>query len=326
MTTIITGIKPTGIPHLGNYIGSIKPAIELSKTADKTLLFIADLHALNGGLDAKEINKFTYYIALAIIESGIDLDKVALFKQSDIPEVHQLAMYLMNVTGKGVLNRAHSYKDKMAKNLENGRDPDANVNMGLYTYPILMAADILLYGSDKVPVGKDQKQHLDIARDLANSFNHIYGDIFTIPEAIISANGDMIPGIDGQKMSKSYNNTISMFATEQEIDKLCRKIKTDSKGGDEAKDAESLPIFQIYKHFGDANQFKNDLENGMGYGDAKKQLSSVLNSFNSKYRDAYLEFQNDPSQVEAILNNGAEIARQLASDKLSLVKKAMLGS
>lgn len=322
MNTIITGIKPTGIPHLGNLIGSIKPAIALSKSSERTLIFIADLHALNSGLSPNDISLYTKYVASAIIESDVDFDKVSIFRQSDIPEVHQLAMFLMNVTSKGLLNRAHSYKDIVSKNIIAGRDNDHNVNMGLFTYPVLMAADILIYGADAVPVGKDQKQHLDIARDLAKSFNSRYGETFKIPEAIISSNGDMIPGIDGQKMSKSYNNTISLFASDDEVDSLCKKIKTDSKNNDDVKDPESLAIYQIYKHFGDSNQFKNDLLNGMGYGEAKTQLASVIKPITQKYRSAF----DNHDKIDLILENGQKTARQIAKNTLLSVKNKMLGS
>lgn len=322
MNTIITGIKPTGIPHLGNLVGSIKPTIELSKKSNQTLIFIADLHALNSGLSSTDISLYTKYVASAIIESDVDFDKVSIFRQSDIPEVHQLAMFLMNISTKGILNRAHSYKDIVAKNIEAGREKDHGINMGLFTYPVLMASDILLYNSNLVPVGKDQKQHLDIARDLAKAFNNRYGETFIIPEAIISSNGDMIPGIDGRKMSKSYNNTLSLFATDSEVDLFCKKLKTDSKSNDEIKDPNTLSIYQIYKHFGDAEQFRNDLLNGMGYGEAKSRLASVIKPITEQYR---LSYDNNDDKIELILEAGRNNARQIAQDTLLSVKNKMLG-
>ena len=212
---ILTGVKPTGTPHIGNYIGALKHLIELSQN-HKTVMFIADLHALNAVHDAKEIKKHTYEIAALMIAMGLNLENTILFRQSDVNEIYQLSNFLMNVTPKGLMNRAHSYKAIVEKNTEAGIDIDAGVNMGLYTYPVLMAADILLYGADIVPVGKDQKQHVEFARDIAGYFNNTYGETFKLPEPVISETAGIIPGLDGRKMSKSYDNTIPLFAPSKE--------------------------------------------------------------------------------------------------------------
>ena len=215
---VLTGIKPTGTPHLGNYVAALKPLIEMAKT-NKTFVFIADLHALNIIHDPKLIRQHTYEIAAILMALGLNLDNAILFRQSDVVQVSQLTTMLMNVTPKGLMNRAHSYKAAVDKNTAVGADADAGINMGLYTYPILMAADILLYNSDIVPVGADQKQHVEFARDIAGYFNHIYGETFKLPEPMIGADTGIIPGLDGRKMSKSYDNVIPLFAPESKLKK-----------------------------------------------------------------------------------------------------------
>ena len=245
---VLTGIKPTGMPHLGNYIGALKPLIERSKQY-KTFMFIADLHALNTIHDPKVIREHTYQAAAMMMALGVDLNNAVLFRQSDIVEIYQLNTVLMNVTPKGLMNRAHSYKAAMDKNIANGTDVDAGVNMGLYTYPILMTADILLYDSDIVPVGADQKQHVEFARDIAGYFNHTYGETFKLPEPVIGEDTGLIPGLDGRKMSKSYDNTIPLLAPEKELKKKVMRIITDSKTPEEPKDPDTSTIYQLYKHF-----------------------------------------------------------------------------
>ena len=221
---VLTGIKPTGTPHMGNYIGALHPLIEMAKTR-KTFVFIADLHALNIIHDPNQIRQHTYEIAAILLALGLNLENATLFRQSDIVQVSQLSTMLMNVTPKGLMNRAHSYKAAVEKNTASGADVDAGVNMGLYTYPILMAADILLYNTDVVPVGADQKQHVEFARDIAGYFNHTYGEIFKLPEPVISADAGIIPGLDGRKMSKSYDNIIPLFAPESELKKKIERLE-----------------------------------------------------------------------------------------------------
>lgn len=325
---ILTGIKPTGTPHLGNYVGALKPLIEMAKT-NKTYMFIADLHALNIIHDPKQIRQHTYEIAAMLIALGLDLNNAILFRQSDILEVYQLSNLLMNVTPKGLMNRAHSYKAAMDKNIAAGLDVDAGVNMGLYTYPILMAADILLYNTDKVPVGADQKQHVEFARDIAGYFNHLYGETFKLPEPVIGETTGIIPGLDGRKMSKSYDNVIPLFAPAPELKKKIMRIITDSKTPDEPKDPDTSTIFQLYQNFAsDAEiaQLRDKfISGGMGYGTAKTILFEKIDSVLSSARMEYERLMAHPAELDDILADGAARARVVASDVLARVKHAMLG-
>lgn len=325
---VLTGIKPTGIPHLGNYIGALKPLIEQSKD-HKTYIFIADLHALNTIKDPKIIKQHTYEIAALMIALGLDLNNAVLFRQSDITEVYQLATMLMNVTPKGLMNRAHSYKAAVDKNIEANQDEDAGINMGLYTYPILMTADILLYETDVVPVGADQKQHVEFARDIAEYFNRTYGKTFKLPEPVIGEDTGLVPGLDGRKMSKSYDNTIPLFATESELKKKIMRIITDSKLPEEPKDPDESTIFQLYKNFANQQEIEElrekFLSGGMGYGTAKTILFEKINSVLSKPRAEYERLLANPSEIDAILEDGANRARTVASKVFGRVRKAMLG-
>ena len=326
--TVLTGIKPTGTPHLGNYVGALKPLIEMAKT-NKTFVFIADLHALNIIHDPKQIKQHTYEIAAILVALGLDLHNATLFRQSDIVQVSQLSTMLMNVTPKGLMNRAHSYKAALEKNEAAGADADAGVNMGLYTYPILMAADILLYGTDIVPVGADQKQHVEFARDIAGYFNHIYGETFKLPEPMIGADTGIIPGLDGRKMSKSYDNVIPLFAPESELKKKIMRIITDSKLPEEPKNPDESTIFQLYKHVGNADEIA-DMHarferGGLGYGDAKKILFEKINSVLSVPRMEYERLMDNTSELDKILADGAACARAVAEKTYKRVHSAMLG-
>ena len=325
---VLTGIKPTGIPHLGNYVGALKPLIELANN-HKTYIFIADLHALNTIKDAKSVKQYSYEIAALMLALGLNLDNAVLFRQSDIVGVYQLSNFLMNVTPKGLMNRAHSYKAMVEKNTESGIDIDSGVNMGLYTYPILMAADILLYGADIVPVGADQKQHVEFARDIAGYFNNTYGNIFKMPEPIIGEHNGIIPGLDGRKMSKSYDNTVPVFASESELKKKIMRIITDSKTPEESKNPDESTIFQLYSHFANADEiakFRKMFEDGgMGYGTAKTILFEKINSVLAEPRKEYERLMANKSEIDAILQHGAEQARFVADKTITRVKKAMLG-
>ena len=325
---ILTGIKPTGIPHLGNYVGALKPLIELANN-NKTYIFIADLHALNTIKDAKLIKQYSYEIAALMIALGLNLDNAVLFRQSDIDGVYKLSNFLMNVTPKGLMNRAHSYKAMVEKNTEAGVDIDSGVNMGLYTYPILMAADILLYGADIVPVGADQKQHVEFARDIAGYFNNTYGETFKLPEPVIGKETGLIPGLDGRKMSKSYDNTIPVFASESELKKKIMRIITDSKTPEEPKNPDESTIFQLYSHFAtkqELEQFRQMfLAGGMGYGTAKTMLFDKINSVLFEPRKKYEHLMANKDELNAILKNGAERAKIVAEKTIARVKKAMLG-
>ena len=325
---VLTGIKPTGTPHLGNYIGALKPLVEMSNK-HKTFVFIADLHALNLIRNAADIQRYSYEIAAMLIALGLNLDNAILFRQSDISGVYQLANFLMNVTPKGLMNRAHSYKAIVEKNTDAGIDIDSGVNMGLYTYPVLMSADILLYNADVVPVGADQKQHVEFARDIAGYFNNIYGNVFKLPEPIISETAGVIPGLDGRKMSKSYDNTIPIFAPENELKKKIMRIITDSKTPEESKNPDESTIFQLYKHFANATEiekFRNMfIDGGMGYGTAKNILFDKVNSVLAGPRAEYERLMNNKSEIDKVLKDGATRAGIIAEKTISKVKKAMLG-
>jgi len=284
----ITGIKPTGILHIGNYFGAIKPTIDFSMTHE-TLLFIADYHALNYIKTKQELKDYTFELACALLACGLDPNKVIFFKQGDISEVFELTSILTNVTPKGLMNRAHAYKAMVEQNQERGEDKDAGINMGLYNYPILMAADILMYNTEIVPVGEDQLQHIEITRDIASSFNARYGETFTLPQPLVSKEVGTIIGLDGRKMSKSYGNTIPLFCEENELKKLIMRIVTDSKMPSEPKDPDCT-LAKFYKLFAtneQFEQFKQKLLNGIGYGDAKKELFEVVNAFLKPMREKF---------------------------------------
>lgn len=325
---VLTGIKPTGTPHLGNYVGALKPLVEMAKT-NKTFMFIADLHALNIIHDPTLIRRHTYEIAAMLMALGLDLNNAVLFRQSDIVQVYQLAIMLMNITPKGLMNRAHSYKAAMEKNVAAGTDTDAGVNMGLYTYPILMAADILLYNSDQVPVGADQKQHVEFARDIAGYFNNTYGETFKLPEPVIGAETGIIPGLDGRKMSKSYDNIIPLFAGTAELKKKIMRIITDSKLPEEPKDADASTIFQLYRHFASPDEIAQLRERfaagGMGYGTAKTILFEKIDSVLANSRTEYERLMAHPAEIDAVLANGAARARIVAEKTFERVRRAMLG-
>lgn len=325
---VLTGIKPTGTPHLGNYVGALKPLVDMAKT-NKTFVFIADLHALNIIHDPKQIKQHTYEIAAILMALGLNLDNATLFRQSDIVQVSQLSTMLMNITPKGLMNRAHSYKAAVDKNIAAGVDTDAGINMGLYTYPILMAADILLYESDVVPVGADQKQHVEFARDIAGYFNHVYGDTFKLPEPIIGEDTGIIPGLDGRKMSKSYDNVIPLFAPASQLKKKIMRIITDSKLPSEPKNPDDSTIFQLYRHFASPDEIAalrtRFEQGGMGYGDAKQILFDKVNDVLSGPRSEYERLMSTPSEIDAILADGASRARVVAERTYNRVSRAMLG-
>ncbi len=325
---VLTGIKPTGTPHLGNYVGALRPLVDMARI-NKTFMFIADLHALNTIKDPALIRQHTYEIAAALIAMGLDLKNAVLFRQSDIVQVYQLATMLMNVTPKGLMNRAHSYKAAMDRNAAAGLDTDAGVNMGLYTYPILMAADILLYNSDIVPVGADQKQHVEFARDIAGYFNHTYGDILKLPTPVIGEESGTILGLDGRKMSKSYDNTIPLFASEAELKKKIMRIITDSKLPEEPKNPEESTIFQLYKNFATdaeiAELRERFVAGGMGYGTAKTILFEKINATLGDARAEYNRLMENTAEIDAVLADGAKKARIVAADTFERVRSAMLG-
>ncbi|MEK8130101.1 tryptophan--tRNA ligase [Paenibacillus filicis] len=321
---VLTGIKPTGKVHVGNYIAAIKPALQFAKGSNCTALyFIADYHGLTFIQNRDEFNDLSYGIAATWLALGLDPDKVVFYRQSDVPEIFELSWILSCLTSKGLMNRAHAYKAVLDKNEQLGVDMDTGVNMGLFTYPILMAADILLFQSDKVPVGKDQVQHVEIARDIAEGFNRNYGETFKLPNYIVDDNTAVIPGLDGRKMSKSYSNTIPLFETADDLKKLINKIKTDSTPPHEPKDPDTSTIFLLYKEFatpGQVQDLRNKFLNGISWGEAKQELFQVVNAFLEEPRKKYNHFMSSPDKIDMILYEGAKKARTMAAPLLEEVK------
>lgn len=328
---ILTGIKPTGNLHLGNYCGAIRPMVEQAnnKKENETIyMFIADIHALNGGLPAKDIREFTYSLTASYLACGLAPEKVIMFRQSAVRQHAELATLLTNVTSKGLMNRAHSYKAAVDKNVENNKDKDSNINMGLYTYPILMASDILLYHANEVPVGKDQVQHIEMTRDIANTFNNKYSETFTLPKYEEKEDMPEIAGLDGRKMSKSYKNYIPIFCEENELKSLIKKIITDSaKPEDKKPNAEHSTIAQLYSLFATkekASDFIKRLEQGgFSYGDAKLELFELINSILKPKREEYKRLMANRKELDVILQNNEEKARRVAEKTIRKVKKKM---
>ena len=322
----LTGIKPTGQPHIGNYLGMIKPALELAENY-QALYFIADYHALTTVKDKKELQDLTYQVTATWLALGLDPDEVIFFRQSDIPEVFELAWVLACFTAKGLLNRAHAYKTIVDDNVAAGREEDKGINTGLYTYPVLMAADILLYGSHVVPVGLDQKQHLEITRDVAMLFNKTYRDVLVVPEAVIREDVMTITGLDGRKMSKSYNNVIPIFAPSNQIEKQVKRIVTDSKRPEEPKDPDECNIFAIYRHFADADAVevleRIYREGGLAYGYMKNEIFRLLEDTFLEERVIYNGLMENRDVLDNVLKEGAEKARAIAVPIMRKVRKAI---
>ena len=327
----LTGIKPTGEPHLGNLIGAIRPALELADRYE-AMYFIADYHALTTIRDPELMRHFSRSVAATWIAAGLDTDRITMYRQSDIPETFELAWILACVTPKGLMNRAHAYKANRDRNAEAGRsDLDVGVNMGLYNYPVLMAADILLMESDVVPVGKDQAQHVEYATDIAGSFNHVFGKSYRlkVPELVLpeADAGKTLPGIDGRKMSKSYGNTIPMFGPQAELRKLVRRIATDSTPVEDPKDPDSSAPFQLLEQFADAETIasvRKRLEaGGMGWGELKDILFEVLDAQLGPLRARYSHLTEPSSELDQLLAIGADKARARARVVLSSVRSAV---
>ncbi len=323
---VLTGIKPTGYAHLGNYFGAIKPAIELSHNEDyDCYYFIADYHALTTLENKEEMQEYFYNIACTWLACGLDPAKVVFYRQSDIKEDFELNWILANVTPKGLMNRAHAYKAMVEKNENEGIDRDDGVNMGLYNYPILMAADILLFDTDLVPVGLDQKQHIEIARDIAHNFNVKYGKSLKGPKEYIDEDNKTLVGLDGRKMSKSYNNTIRLFTDEKTLKKSIMKIVTDSRLPGEPKDKDCTvnKLFKLFAEKEEAEKFENDLLNGLGWGDAKNRLFEVANKFIAPMREKFDYYMANKDEVDEILKEGALKAEKVAREVLSRVRQAI---
>jgi len=309
-TRVLTGITTSGTPHLGNYVGAIRPAIAASRAPDaESFYFLADYHSLIKAQDPARTQRSTLEIAAAWLACGLEPDKVWFYRQSDIPEIPELTWLLTCVAGKGILNRAHAYKAAVDKNRAEGEDDDAGVTAGLFMYPVLMAADILLFNARKVPVGRDQVQHIEMARDFGQRFNHVYGDdFFVLPEAAVDDNVATLPGLDGRKMSKSYDNTIPMFAPRAELKKLVAGILTDSRAPGEPKDTEGSALFQLYQAFATKEQaaaFAQAYADGIGWGDAKQRLFERIDAEVAPLREKYEALMAKPGEIEAILRDGA---------------------
>lgn len=327
----LTGLKATGEPHLGNFVGAIRPGLQLADSYD-SIYFIADYHALTTIREPKLLKRYSRSVAATWVAAGLDPDRTIFYRQSEVPEIFELTWVLACMTSKGLMNRAHAYKAARDRNREAGKaDVDAGINMGLYNYPILMAVDILIMESDVVPVGSDQVQHIEIAADIAGSFNHVYGSSFKlkIPQALTpkSDNAKMLPGLDGRKMSKSYGNTIPLFGSEAQLAKLVRRIATDSTPVDAPKDPDSSLAFQILEQFGSADivaQTRDRLTaGGMGWGELKNLLFEVLNVQLAPMRDRYNALMEPRSELEDLLAAGAEKARKRALPVLTQVKRAI---
>ena len=323
----LTGITTTGTPHLGNFVGSIRPSVAASRLPGvQSFYFLADYHALIKCDEPARIQRSTLEIAASWLAAGLDPERVTFYRQSDIPEISELTWLLTCVTGKGVLNRAHAYKAALDKNAAAGSDPDTDVTAGLFMYPVLMGADILMFKTHKVPVGRDQIQHIEMARDMAQRFNHLYGDHLVLPEAVIEESVALLPGLDGRKMSKSYDNTIPLFAPREQLRKLIGGIVTDSRAPGEAKSTEGSALFQIYQAFASEAEtaaLRKLFADGIGWGDAKQMLFERIDQDVAPMREHYAALLADPASIETILQKGAEKARQTARPFMAELRHAV---
>jgi len=325
---ILTGITTTGTPHLGNYVGAIKPAIAASKNANVTpFYFLADYHALIKCQEPERVRRSSLEIAATWLALGLDTSNAVFYRQSDVPEIMELSWMLTCVASKGLMNRAHAYKAATADNEQGGEnDLDKGINMGLFAYPILMAADILMFNANKVPVGKDQIQHIEMARDIAGRFNHIYGDHFVLPEAIIDEHGATLSGMDGRKMSKSYNNTIPLFEPEKKLKKLINKIQTNSLEPGEAKDPDTCTLFSIYRAFASTDEvldIRQRYAEGIAWGEMKRVLFEHINEHITPARERYEALLQAPEHIEEQLQEGALKARSVSVPFMKELRKAV---
>ncbi|KAA1193332.1 tryptophan--tRNA ligase [Pseudohalioglobus sediminis] len=324
---VLTGITTTGTPHLGNYVGAIRPAIAASR--DETLdsfFFLADYHALIKCHDPDMVRQSTKEIAATWLALGLDTDKALFYRQSDIPEIPELTWILNCNAAKGLMNRAHAYKAAVQANEEAGEDPDHAITMGLFSYPVLMAADILMFNAHRIPVGRDQIQHVEMARDIAARFNHNFRDVFTLPEAVVDDSVAVLQGLDGRKMSKSYNNTIPLFLAEKPLRKHINKIKTNLLEPGEPKDPDTSTVFQMWAAFADESEtarMREEFANGIAWGEAKKQLFELVNSELAEARERYDQLMEDPGYIENELQKGAERAREYSAPLMRSVRDAV---
>ncbi len=326
-TRFLTGITPSGTPHLGNYVGSIRPSVQASRRADvESFYFLADYHALIKIDEPSRIQRSTMEIAASWLAAGLDPKRVTFYRQSDIPEIPELTWLLTCVTSKGLLNRAHAYKAAVDQNTASQQEPEANINAGLFMYPVLMAADILMFNAHQVPVGRDQVQHIEMARDIAQRFNHLYGEHFTLPEAAIEDSVATLPGLDGRKMSKSYDNHIPLFAPRQQLKKLIAGIVTDSRAPGVAKETEGSALFQIYQAFANTEEaaaMRQAFAEGIGWADAKQLLFERIDREIGPMRERYTALMAAPQQMEEILLAGASQARKVATPFTAALRHAV---
>ena len=329
MSTVrfLTGITTSGTPHLGNYVGSIRPAVQASlRPGVESYYFLADYHALIKIDEPARIQRSTLEIAASWLAAGLDPQRVVFYRQSDVPEIPELTWFLTCVTGKGILNRAHAYKASVDKNTAAGTDPDTDVSAGLFMYPVLMGADILMFNAHHVPVGRDQVQHIEMARDMAHSFNHRYGEHFVAPQAAIEESVATLPGLDGRKMSKSYDNTLPLFASSAQLQKLIANIKTDSRAPGEPKDTEGSALFQIYQAFASPEEtaaFAQEFAQGISWAAAKEKLYARIDQEIAPMRARYQHLMEHPQEVEAMLLQGAIKARAVATPFMARLRQAV---
>ncbi len=326
-TRVLTGITTTGTPHLGNYVGAIRPAIaESLEPGIDAYLFLADYHALIKCNDPAQIQQSTREIAATWLAAGLDVSTATFYRQSDVPEITELSWILSCQTAKGLMNRAHAYKAAVQDNEDAGEDADFAVTMGLFSYPVLMAADILMFNGERIPVGRDQIQHVEMARDIAQRFNHHFGEVFVLPEAVVGDDVAVLTGLDGRKMSKSYNNTIPLFLPPKKMQKQINKIKTNLLEPGEPKDPDSSAVFDIWKAFATPDQvqwMREQFASGIAWGQAKKELGELLESILAAPREEYDRLMADPAAIEQELQQGAERARAQASALLTKVRHAV---
>jgi tryptophanyl-tRNA synthetase len=324
---VLTGITTSGTPHLGNYAGAIRPAIAASLAANvESFYFLADYHALVKVQDPERVQRSTLEIAAAWLACGLDPERVWFYRQSDIPEIPELTWLLTCVASKGLLNRAHAYKAAVDRNLAENEDADAGVTAGLFMYPVLMAADILMFRAHQVPVGRDQVQHIEMARDFGARFNHLYGEHFSLPEAAVEDSVATLPGLDGRKMSKSYDNTIPLFAPPAELKKLIASIKTDSRAPGERKEVEGSALFQLYQAFATAEQteaMRRAYADGIAWGEAKQLLFERIEDEVAPMREQYEALIAKPVEIEATLREGAAKARRIATPFMAELRRAV---
>ena len=321
---ILTGITTTGTPHIGNYLGAIKPALELAKEYDESFYFLADYHAIIKNSKSTEVTDSVKNVALAWLASGLNPNKSFFYRQSDVPEILELSWVLNCVTAKGLMNRSHAYK--AATNLNNNDDEDKGITMGLFSYPILMAADILMFNATHVPVGADQIQHIEMTRDIAGRFNHLYKKTFILPEAIIQSTNETVPGIDGQKMSKSYGNIIPLLSTEKQLKKSIAKIVTNSLEPGDPKDSSNCTVFALYKYFASKpmiDELYDDYKKGISWGDAKNKLFEVVNNEITPIRESYEKLQEDKDFINDLLSDGSNKVRPIAKELLDSIRSSV---